>query len=202
MAKTNYPNLYRISKGKKVKISQREMKSTIMRVNNWTETQYRKNYDIIKNKLRAYESFTRAQGVKVTQQSPVAFIYKMARAKETHGANYKPSIAVERIMSFSSLSITQGRKYAAQKGSKFVQRGLKIYEQSNTAAFTDFINKVPKAAELARKIDNPVKLEEALKALAEHIHAQQKPSGEIFESGETFGSDELGEDFDISPWLE
>ena len=50
-------------------------------------------------------------------------------------------------------------------------------------------------------VSDPVKREEALKALAEHVHAKQKPSGEVF-AGEVYGSDDAAEDFDYGVYLD
>ena len=48
-------NGHKIQEHVKVKMTSSEVKSYIMRVNNWTSEQYRKQYDLTKNKLRAYQ---------------------------------------------------------------------------------------------------------------------------------------------------
>ena len=53
----------------KVYLTNREVKAYIMKTNNWTASQYQKQYDIFKNKLRAYESYTQAQGAKTKKES-------------------------------------------------------------------------------------------------------------------------------------
>ena len=203
-------NAAKIKKGQKTmatyngsgkKVTARQMKRTIMSAQGWTEEQYRKQYDIFKNKLRAYESFRRAHGANVNTQSPQALLYRQARAMQREGSEYKPSIEMQRIQSFSAVSITKGRKLAADTESVYSQRRGETFATATEAAFAGFIRSVPKAQEIVDMIEDPVQREEALKKLAEHIHAKQKPSGE-FEQGEVYGSDEAGEDFDYSPWLD
>lgn len=199
--------MYRTIKGKQVKISTRELKATIMKANNWTAEQYRKQYDLFKNKLRAYESYKGAhlgltrEEVKKTWQSPQELLYKAAKAKLKYGADYEPSEQMKRIQSFSAESITKGWKKAQDFESTYSQRRAGIFAASTQYAFKDFIEKVPKAKEIDEAIEDPVRKEEALKALADHIKAKMTPTGEI-KMGETYGSDEAGDDFDFEEWLE
>lgn len=224
------------------KVSRKQMKKVIMSANNWNEEQYRKKYDIFKNKLRAYENFRKAHGAKVKVQSPQEILYKQAKAMKRLKGDYRPSEEMKRIQSFSAVSITKGKKLAQQMESVYTKRRGALFKGTTLFQFEDFIKKVGKAQELVygvpltensdenlilkltggkeyevrddgqiyvnneplwefEPITDPVKLEEALKDLADHIHAKQKPSGEI-ESGETFGSDPLGDDYDISKWEE
>lgn len=183
------------------KITARQKKAAIMAANNWTEDQYRKQYDIFKNKLRAYESFKRAHGAEVETQSPQELLYRQAKAKKREGSDYKPSAEMQRIQSFSAVSITKGRRLAEDLESEYSRRRGQTYEAATQSAFAGFIRDVPKAQEIVDEIEDPVKREEALKALAEHIHAKQKPTGEVF-AGEVYGSDDAAEDFDYSEWLD
>lgn len=96
-------------------MTRREVKAYIMKVNNWTAEQYRKQYDIFKNKMRAYEALQEAGGYKAKKQSVSDVLYYTARAKEREGAEYKPSKEMEKILSMSAYSITKGRKYATQQ---------------------------------------------------------------------------------------
>ena len=199
--------MYRTIKGKQVKISTRELKATIMKANNWTAEQYRKQYDLFKNKLRAYESYrgshlglTREE-VKKTWQSPQELLYKAAKAKLKYGADYEPSEQMKRIQRFSAESITKGWKKAQDFESTYSQRRAGIFAASTQYSFKDFIEKVPKAKEIDEAIEDPVRKEEALKALADHIKAKMTPTGAI-QMGETYGSDEAGDDFDFEEWLE
>lgn len=199
--------LYKTINGKRTKITTREMKRTIMSVNGWTEEQYRKQYDLFKNKLRAYESYrgvhlglTREQ-VRQSQQSPQELLYKQAKAKKNFGAAYEPSLQMQRILSFSAESITKGWKKAQDTESVYSKRRGEMFAAATSRGFADLIAQLPEAKALDEGISDPVKKEEALKALAEHIKAKQKDTGELF-AGEQVGSDEAAADFDISQWLE
>lgn len=183
------------------KVTAKEKKAAIMSANNWTAEQYRKQYDIFKNKLRAYESFRKAHGAEVTPQSPQDLLYRQAKAIKREGAAYEPSLEMKRIQSFSAVSITKGRQLAEDLESEYTRRRGATFAATTAQAFAGFIRSVDKAQEIVDMIDDPVKQEEALKALAEHVHAKQRPSGEIF-GGETYGSDDAAEDFDYSEWLD
>ena len=184
-----------------VKVKPSEIKQTIMQANNWTSDQYRKQYDIFKNKLRAYESYREAHGAKVKEQSPLEVLYAQAKAKIREGSAYTPSMEMQRIQSFSAVSITKGRQLAQDTESEYSRRRGETFAATTSQAFAGFIRDVDKAQEIVEMIEDPVKQEEALKALAEHIHAKQKPTGEVM-AGEAYGSDEAGEDFDYDEWLD
>lgn len=183
------------------KMKPSEIIETIMTANKWTKDQYRKQYDIFKNKLRAYESYRKAHGAKVKEQSPLEVLYTQAKAMKREGASYEPSLEMKRIQSFSAVSITKGRRLAQDLESEYSQRRGETFASTTEKAFAGFISKVSKAQEIVDTIEDPVKREEALKALAEHVHAIQSPTGEVF-GGETYGSDDAAEDFDYSEWLE
>lgn len=183
------------------KVTARQKKAAIMAANNWTEEQYRKQYDIFKNKLRAYESYRRAHGAAVETQSPQEVLYRAAKAKKREGSEYTPSLEMQRIQSFSAVSITKGRRLAQDVESEYSRRRGAAFAATTARAFAGFIRDVDKAKEIVATIEDPVKQEEALKALAEHVHAKQRPSGEVF-GGEVYGSDEAAEDFDYSEWID
>lgn len=203
------PNLYKWttkttdgkSEAVKVPLKAGEAKQLIMSVNKWTEEQYRKQYDLFKNKLRAYESFKKAHGVEVKEQSPLEMLYKQAKAKRLYGPNYEPSIKMRTIQSFSAVSITKGRKLAREFDSAYSKARGETIESATQTAFKSFIMNSTKAQEIDEQISDPVKKQAALAALADHIHAKQKPNGEAF-AGEEYGSDPAGEDFDFSEWLD
>ena len=196
--------LYRKRDGVEVAIRPSEIKQTIMRANNWTEEQYRKQYDLFKNKLRAYENFRRTHGASVETQSPQEVLYKQARTKLREGAAYEPSNEMKRIESFSAVSITQGKRLAANKESEYSRRRAAQFEATTQQQFKDFIEQNPTAQAIMNdpNITDPVKREEALKKLADQVHAKQTPTGEVVPSGETFGSDEAIDDFDFSEFYE
>lgn len=203
------PNLYKIKRVQRIEdgkpkaeyvhvpLKTGEAKREIMRANNWTEEQYRKQYDLFKNKLRAYESFKRAHGVEVKTQSPQELLYKQARAKLREGAEYEPSEKMQQIERFSAVSITKGRKLAADLESTYSKRRAAEYEQYVSNRFGGLVNANAKAAEIAANIEDPVKREQALADYADFLKEQK--NGAIA-SGEAVGSGAAVE-FDYSDYL-
>ena len=115
---------------------------------------------------------------------------------------------MKRIESFSAVSITKGWKYAnnPEKHKKYNQRAGKIFYDSTTSAFEKLIEHDPKAREIAEKIENPVKREEALADYAEKMHAVRDKQGKVTATqaipfGERVGSPD-SIDFDYSEYLE
>ena len=196
--------LYKMVKGQRVEMSSREVKAYIMKQNGWTSSQYDKQYDIFKNKLRAYENYERAHGITSKRQSPTQLLYKEAKAKAREGANYTPSIKMQRIKSFTSVSSGKaGQK--ALLGQRYQARRAQLYEEATNKQFKGLIDNNPTAKEIVERIKDPVKREQALADYANKIHAKIDEEGKAQENeaipfGETFGSDDVV-DFDISDYL-
>ena len=203
--KTNY---YRIENGSKVFLTDRAVKEYIMRANKWTPQQYRKQYDIFKNKLRAYESYQRSKGIDVKQQSVVDVLFKEAKSMRSYGKDYKPSMKMQQIRSFSAVSITKGRQLAMQD--KYIAKQDARYANYIDNRFGKFINSNKGAQEIVNAFKaqgqiNYAKMEKALSDYANKIHAVIKESGQVEEdqaipSSETYGSD-ITIDFDIVGYL-
>lgn len=200
------------------KLTARQLRSVIMQANNWTEEQYRKQYDIFKNKLRFYESVQASRGVKDyleggsrSKQSPQELLYKIARAKLRFGEDYEPSQEIKQIESVTAHSITKGARIAKAASSKAYKSAVSKIVNIRFSGFTEFYTK---AQEILERISDPVKQEAALVAFAEYLHATYPRSGKDkgapkkgeggIAYGETFGSDDkdLGGEFDIEEWLE
>ena len=197
--------IYKIVKGGRVELSTREVKKYVMKVNNWTSDEYNKKYDIFKNKLRAFENFQRAHGVIKDRQSPMQLLYKEAKAKVRDGADYTPSIKMQRIKNFTSVSSGKAGQRALQS-SRYMQKRNKLYEDATNEQFRGFIKKNAKAQEIANAIEDPVKREEALRDYADAINAKIDEQDEVSEnetipmSSEVIGStDEI--EFDYSKYL-
>lgn len=201
-------------KGQKVdkELSNREVKAYIMKVNGWTSQQYDKQYDIFKNKLRAYENYERMHTGSTTRQSPAQVLYKEARSKEREGADYSPSIKMQRIRRFTSVSSGKaGQK--ALLGKRYQARRNAIYEEATNMQFSGFLAKNQKAQELASQIKDPVKREKFLADYANKVHeriaekvkeAKSQKDGTAVTapfSGEVYGSDDPV-DIDISAYLD
>lgn len=196
--------LYKMIKGQRVEMSSREVKAYIMKQNGWTSRQYDKQYDIFKNKLRAYENYERAHGVTSKRQSPAQLLYKEAKAKAREGADYTPSIKMRRIRSFTSVSSGKAGQKALQ-GQRYQARRTQLYEEATTKQFKGLIDNNPMAREIAERIKDPVKREQALADYANKINAKIDEEGKAQENeaipfGETFGSDNIV-DFDIEAYL-
>ena len=220
----NLPHIYKKSKtGDLVKVSAKEVKAFIMSAHGWTSEEYTKKRDIFKNRLRAFESFQRAQGKEVKSQNVVELLYKQAKAMKYYGKEYQLSQEIKRIESFSAVSITKGRQQANRQGKAFNdinQRQLNYlktrFGDIDNPKGKGFVNSnegakriVEAFYEKAKKEGKPVnatKLEEALSDYADSIHAKiaeeaKQQSGETIPSGESYGSD-TDIDFDISAYLD
>ena len=206
------PQIFKKNKsGALVRVSPREVKKFIMSAHGWTSEEYTKKRDIFKNKLRAFESFQRAQGNEVKQQNVVEILYKQAKAMKAHGADYKPSEAIKRIESFSAVSITKGRNQATRQGKAFNAINTKqlAYVSDRFEKFINtndgekrIVDTFYKKAEEDGKPVNATKLEEALSDYANAMHARidSQGEGETIPSGETYGSD-ADFAFDIDEYL-
>lgn len=223
MAK-NLPHIYKKTKtGDLVKVSVKEVKAFIMSAHGWTSEEYTKKRDIFKNRLRAFESFQRAQGKEVKSQNVVELLYKQAKAMKYYGKEYQPSQEIQRIESFSAVSITKGRQQAKRMGKAFEAINDKQLNYIKTR-FGDIDN--PKSGgfvnsnegakriveafyEKAKKEGKPVNatmLEKALSDYADSVHVKideeaKRQSGETIPSGEASGSP-IDIDFDVSAYLD
>ena len=187
-----------------VKMTSRQVKAYIMEQNGWTSDQYRKQYDILKNKVRAYESFRRSQGIKEQPQNIVKMLYSEAKSKARYGEDYKPSQKMQQIKRFSAYSITKGRQLAQEES--YQRRETAKYDAYVSKRFEGFIRDNAGAKKIADAIANPVMREKALSDYANKLNVKiAEDQKEAEQSGipasETYGSnDEI--DFDISDYLE
>lgn len=191
--------IYRTIKGNTVKVKPSEVKATIMRANNWTADQYKKQYDIFKNKLRAFEAF---EGT-AKKQSAVELLYKQAKAKIRMGADYQPSIKMQRIEAFTSVS--SGKASKLLENAMYRSRREATYSSATYKQFEGLIAKNAKAKEIYDNIKDPVARETALRDYANKLHAKLDDEGKTQENeaipyGETFGSDEAIE-FDYTAYM-
>lgn len=209
--------LYVWQNSKQRTLTRSEVKSYIMKTNKWTSAQYRKQYDILKNKIRAYESYRKAQGINEPQQSVVEFLFKEAKAKRAYGNEYVPSKKAQQIKSFSAYSITKGRKMAENEaylqkqnlknaeyiGERFGDKNSGFIKDNKGAQ--EIVNAFEEKARQTGEPINYAKLEEALADYADAVHAKVNEQDEVEDneaipSGETYGSD-TQIDFDIDNYL-
>lgn len=202
------PTFYRYTtkngKPAQVAMTSKEVKAYVMKQNGWTSEQYRKQYDILKNKVRAYESFRKSQGISEQPQNIVKMLYAEAKSKARYGSDYKPSEKMQQIKGFSAYSITKGRQLAKQE--KYTQKQTAKYDAYVSTRFEGLIRDNAGAKRIAEAIKNPVMREKALSDYADKlgikIAEDQKDAEQSgIPANETYGSnDEI--DFDISDYLE
>lgn len=194
---------YKFVGGNRVKMTNREVKAYIMKQNRWTSEQYNKQYDILRNKLRSYEAYEKASGVSVKQQSVQSLLFKEAKAKQRLGKEYSPSIKMQRIRSFTSVSSGRAGQRALQ-GQIYMQRRATTFEDATYRQFKGLVESNKQAELIYKSIKDPVKREKALTDFANKMHAKINEQDEVVESeaipfGETYGSDE-SIDFDIDAY--
>ena len=198
----------------KVKMTPSQVKAEIMRINKWTPEEYKKNYDIFKNKLRSFEAFERSKGANIKTQSARDLLFKEARAKQRFGNTYKPSIKMQRIREFTSISSGKALTKALQSPKYTTAREMaystKTYEQFK--GLIEGANGDPKAInqkarEIWENVKDPVMREKALTDYANAINAKidaqtqaMRDSGEAIPTGEVFGSTDSIE-FDYSAYM-
>ena len=203
--------ILKTSNGKQTKVTAAEIKKTKMKANGWNASQYQKKYDIFKNRLRAYESFRAAGGNPLAPQSPAELLYKQAKAKLRHGADYKPSAQMRAIQSMAAVSITKGRKQAAQAFTAPEKpTARKTIKQKYRArvlnSFEAFISAHPQAQELALKyVDNPVLMEKALSDYAAKVEEERKKQAaktgaEAIPEGDKTGSPDVITEIDYEAY--
>lgn len=194
--------IYQTRNGVRVALTSREIKAYVMKERGWTSDQYTKEYDKLRNRLRAYEAYQRQSGVEVEAQSPASLLYFESRAKKREGAEYTPSLELKRIQAFPSVSSGKALTRTLERQSETFARK---YRATTDLAFAGLIAANPTAAEIAARVQDPVKREQALKALAEKLHAKQDAAGRVQASsaipfGQAVGSDDAI-DFDIEEYL-
>lgn len=196
--------IYQTVNGQQVELNARQVKNFIMKVNGWTSEQYRKQYDIFKNKVRAFEGYERAKGRKIQTQSISGLLYKEARAKKREGANYKPSIKMQRIRSFTSISSGKALQKAL-KSQRYLKAREETYEQGTLKQFKGLIDANPQAKQIYDAISDPVKREQALTDYANALglkinEAEEVQAESAIPFGETMGSSDAI-DFDLNDYL-
>ena len=220
--------IYQTRNGVRVALTARDVKAYVMKERGWTSEQYNKEYDKLRNRLRAYEAYQRQSDVEVETQSPASLLYFESRARKREGEEYQPSLERQRIQAFPSKSTGKALT------TKVLERLDVIYSQTTSRQFDAFIDANSTAQTIARPqpividkitgkrrlakptdpedevftgllIPNPVKREQALKDLAEKVHAKQDEIGKVQATaaipfGQAVGSDPAT-DFNIEEYL-
>lgn len=197
--------LYKTIKGEKVELTAKQVKADIMQIRGWTSEEYQRQYDKLRNQLRAYEGFQRSAGATVEPQSPLKFLYTEAKAMQHYGANYKPSAHTAIVRATTSVSSGKALQKAIVSTVSRATQAAKVKGQIDYY-FEQFIQTVPQAKEITQKIKDPLKQMEALKELAKKLHAREDAQRKVVAQqtampfGQVAGSrDEIG--FNLSRWL-
>ena len=191
--------------GKEEIISQREIKATTMKLRGWTESEYNKQRYLLKNKLRAYETLTNTPVSE--RQSPSEILYKEARSIQSakrRGETYQPSFAMQRIKSMPATG-NVARFEKKLESETYRQKMYSQYSDYTMMRFAGLIKADPKAAEIAEKVTDPVKREQALIAYANERHKivdknKKATAGEAIPVSESFGSESI--EFDYSMYVD
>jgi hypothetical protein len=191
----------RNAKGETRMLTAKEVREYIKETNHWTQKQYEKQYDILRNKLRNFENYQASQGKSITRQSTQQWLYREAKSKNYHGPSYKPSIQSRLIKSFSSISSGKSKN---QSGRISKKRKDQLQTIATLDKFGGLIAKNPQAQLIADSINDPVKRDQALADFVNQLNLKITEEGiiranEAIPSGQTFGStDEIS--FDISKY--
>ena len=137
--------IYQTRNGVRVTLTAQEIKSYVMKERGWTSDQYSKEYDKLRNRLRAYEAFQRQSGVGVEAQSPASILYFESRARRREGAAYQPSLELQRIKSFPSISSGKALGRALERQSETFARR---YAETTDRVVARLIRANPTAAEI------------------------------------------------------
>lgn len=185
--------IYKYVSGKKIELKQSEVKSYIMKQNQWTEAQYNKERYKIKNQIRTLEAFERASGKQVKTQSPVQLLYKEARTKALRGEDYKPSAQMQRIRATTSYGSAKSiQKALSGEGSRTLER---MYTEKTRQQFAGLMRESEQARRIFDTIKDPVKREQALSDYAAKVHMKRDEAmntqvGSI-PFGEAFGYEDV-----------
>ena len=137
--------IYQTRNGVRVALTARDVKAYVMKERGWTSEQYNKEYDKLRNRLRTYEAFQRQSGVEVETQSPASLLYFESRARRREGTQYQPSLELQRIKSFPSISSGKALGRALERRSETFARR---YTETTNKVFAGLIAANPTAAEI------------------------------------------------------
>lgn len=198
--------IFKTIKGEKVQLNARQIKSAILKNTGWTEQEYNRQRYILKNKLRTFEAFQKAEGFDVKQQSPVEILYYQTRRQKMQGSNYKMSAHLAEIYKQTSYGSKAAIQHALSS-TKARKRQEAAYNSETYNSFKQFIETSPQAKKLWDGIENPVKRRKALEALADEFHFVQEKDREYIEKqaipfGNVTGSETELNWFPMNDWLD
>lgn len=198
--------IFKTIKGEKVQLNARQIKASILKNTGWTEQEYNRQRYILKNKLRTFEAFQKAEGYEVDVQSPVEILYYQTRQQKIQGSNYKMSAKLAEIYKQTSYGSKAAIQHALSS-TKVRKRQEAAYNTETYNSFKEFIKASPQATRLWEGIENPVKRRKALEDLADELHFIQKKDREYIKNqaipfGDVTGSETELNWFPMEDWLD
>ena len=147
-------------------MSAKEIKSYVMKANDWTTARYNKEYDKLRNRVRAYEKATGREGkIKVNE-----LLYTRTRAQQRYGRGYKESRLIRDIM--LTPSISSGKSLSKRSENRLFKR------IANN--FRGLIRKSAIAKNIRDTSTTPQELYQRLTAYAEELREYKRNKNEEY----------------------
>lgn len=182
--------IYRTEKGITRELTPSDVKRTIMHGFGIEKSEYKRFYNLFRNRYVNYQKFYKDQTGETPPQTTTEILYRQAQARIKFGTDYKPSDTIDLISQFSSTST--GRYKATSKESlilanRIAKRGIE--------SFKPLIDESPLAHEIYEKSPNDFVAVHRLKIFAERLHKKQA-GGSGIPTANIVGSD------DTSIWID
>lgn len=152
-----------------------QIKASIKSVTGWSDREYKKQYDLIRNKLRNYQKITG----NLAGETPQEFLYKTTHTRARYGKNYVPSgivAAVEATTSASTGRIKVEEK--TRKISGISESRLFSIVQASLSPWRGLINASKTAQDIVSRWQsgeiNPRQMIDELKKYGNTLNAQRK----------------------------
>ena len=187
-----------IFRGKR-ELTPKEVKQEIMRMRGWDEAEYTRQRKQLTKRITTFNALMQASGQPIETRTAVQMLYVESRAMKRHGIHYQPST---RTAAIRSMAATSGKA----RGTKAIEKARARYSGYVSQRFAGLIASNKGAAEIARRITDPVKLEAALTKYANDMHKsidrkKTTTRGQAIPfSTESYGSDTY--DTDLSAYLD
>lgn len=182
--------IYRTEKGITRELTPSDVKRTIMRGFGVEKSEYKRFYNLFRNRYANYQKFVKSQTGQAPQQSTIEVLYRQAQSRIKHGTDYVPSDTIRLIMQFSSTSTGRYKpesKESLKRANRIAKRGIESFEQ--------LIEVSPLAREIYEKSPNDFVALERLKKFADRLHKKQA-GGSGIPTANIIGSD------DTSIWVD
>lgn len=191
--------IYKNVNGKRVELNAKQVKAEIMRLRGWSEEEYNRERKQLTKRINTFNALVDVSGGTREDRTAVQLLYGESKARQRYGANYQPST---RTAAIRAMAATSGNR----RGQKALEKARQSYAGFVTSRFAGLIIHNKGAAEIAARIEDPVKLEQALSKYANDMHAaidnkSKSASGQAIPfSTESYGSDDY--DVDITAYLD